>query len=185
MARDNTFARTAHDIGLAAWFGGSLMGAIGLNGASKEVSDPTQRARVANAGWEKWTPANAAAIGSYLLGGAILTIGNKERLAGQKGVMKTSLAKAGLTAITLGATAYSRALGEKVISSGDVPVADATTPTSQTPEEVAKSQKQLKILQWAIPAHVAALIAISSRMGEQQRPSQVKEGMLKRLNPAA
>jgi hypothetical protein len=185
MSRDNTLARAAHDIGLAAWFGGSLMGAIGLNGASKEVSDPTQRARVANAGWEKWTPANLAAIGSYVIGGTVLTIGNKERLAGQKGVMTTSLAKVGLTALTLGATAYSRALGEKLISSGDVPVQDATTPSVQTPEEIAKSQKQLKVLQWAIPAHVAALIAISSKMGEQQRPSQVKEGMLKRLNPAA
>jgi uncharacterized membrane protein len=65
MARsDNTLARTVHDLGLAAWFGGSLMGAIGLNGASKEVDDPRQRARVANAGWARWTPANAAAIGS-------------------------------------------------------------------------------------------------------------------------
>lgn len=185
MARDNTVARAAHDIGLAAWFGGSLMGAIGLNGASKVVTDPTQRARVANAGWERWTPANLAAIGSYLIGGTVLTIGNRERLAGQKGVASTSLAKVGLTALTLGATAYSRALGEKVIAGGDVPVEDATTPTSQTPQEVAKSQKQLKLLQWAIPAHVAALIAISSKMGEQQRPSKAREGTLRRLNPAA
>lgn len=185
MARDNTVARAVHDLGLAAWFGGSLMGAIGLNGASKEVSDPKQRARVANAGWSKWTPANAAAIGSYLVGGAILVVGNKERVVGQKGVASTSLAKVGLTALSLGATAYARALGEKLISSGDVPVEDGTTPTSQTPEEVAKSQKQLKILQWVIPAHVAALIAISSKMGEQQRPSQVSEGLRKRLTPAA
>ena len=29
---DDTLARSLHDLGLAAWFGGSLMGAIGLNG---------------------------------------------------------------------------------------------------------------------------------------------------------
>jgi hypothetical protein len=29
-ANDNTVARTLHDLGLAAWFGGSLMGATGL-----------------------------------------------------------------------------------------------------------------------------------------------------------
>jgi hypothetical protein len=31
---DNTVARTLHDVGLAAWFGGSLMGAAGVNGAA-------------------------------------------------------------------------------------------------------------------------------------------------------
>jgi hypothetical protein len=48
---DNTLARTLHDVGLAAWFGGSLMGAAGLNGAAAVVDDPTQRLRVANNGW--------------------------------------------------------------------------------------------------------------------------------------
>jgi hypothetical protein len=36
-ANDNTVARTLHDLGLAAWFGGSLMGATGLNGAASVV----------------------------------------------------------------------------------------------------------------------------------------------------
>ncbi len=178
---DNTLARTAHDLGLAAWFGGSLMGAIGLNGASKEVDDPRQRARVANAGWARWTPANAAAIGSYLVGGTVLTGTNKARIAGQKGVASISLAKAALTAVTLGATAYSRALGQKVMQNGDVPVRDGTTPNSSTPEEVARSQKQLKILQWAIPANVAVLIALSSKMGEQQRPQNFVKGLGRRI----
>jgi hypothetical protein len=42
---DNTVARTLHDLGLAAWFGGSLMGAAGVNGAAAVVQDPTQRLR--------------------------------------------------------------------------------------------------------------------------------------------
>jgi hypothetical protein len=45
-AKDNTIARTLHDVGLAAWVGGSLMGATGLNGAAAVVDDPTQRLRV-------------------------------------------------------------------------------------------------------------------------------------------
>ena len=31
MTADNTVSRSLHDLGLAAWFGGSLMGAVGLN----------------------------------------------------------------------------------------------------------------------------------------------------------
>jgi hypothetical protein len=84
--------------------------------------------------------------------------------------------------LTLGATAYARALGQKVIQNGDVPVQDGTTPAKSTPEEVARSQKQLKILEWAIPAHVAALIAMSAKMGEQQRPENVVKGLGKRLS---
>ena len=62
MADRNTLVRSLHDVGLAAWFGGSLMGAIGLNGAGAAVLDDKERARVASAGWAKWTPVNAAAI---------------------------------------------------------------------------------------------------------------------------
>ena len=56
---DNTLARTLHDLGLAAWFGGSLMGAAGLNGAAAVVQDPTQRLRVANTGWAGWPVSRA------------------------------------------------------------------------------------------------------------------------------
>ena len=50
MVQDNTLARSLHDLGLAAWFGGSLMGAVGLNGAAAMVDSPEQRLRVANTG---------------------------------------------------------------------------------------------------------------------------------------
>jgi hypothetical protein len=53
---DDTVARTLHDLGLAAWFGGSLMGAAGVNGAAAVVQDPTQRLRVATSGCG-WPPA--------------------------------------------------------------------------------------------------------------------------------
>jgi hypothetical protein len=66
---DNTVARTLHDVGLAAWFGGPLMGAAGVNGAAAVVEDPTQRLRVANTGWARWTPLNLAGIAAHLAAG--------------------------------------------------------------------------------------------------------------------
>ena len=53
MAADNTISRSLHDVGLAAWFGGSLMGAVGLNGAAAQVQEPKQRLRVASSGWNR------------------------------------------------------------------------------------------------------------------------------------
>ena len=90
------------------------MGAIGVNGAAADVDDPRQRARVANAGWARWTPVNAVAIGAHLVGGAQLLKANKGRVATQKGVLANTNIKLALTAAALGATAYSRVLGKKV-----------------------------------------------------------------------
>jgi hypothetical protein len=179
MQNRNTFAHFLHDAGLAAWFGGSLMGAIGLNGAAADVDDPRQRARVANAGWGRWTPFNLAAIGAHLVGGAILLKENKGRVAAQKGVLANTNTKLALTAGALGATAYSRLLGQKVMNAGDVPVAGGTASLPSTPPEVAKAQKQLKALQWAIPGLTGAVLASSSLHEEQQRPTEVLKGTLK------
>jgi hypothetical protein len=181
MAQRNTLAHAMHDIGLAAWFGGSLMGAIGVNGAAADVDDPRQRARVANAGWGRWTPFNALAIGAHLIGGAQLMKENKGRVATQKGVLANTNVKLALTAGALGATAYARILGQKVMNAGDVPVAGGTDPLATTPPEVAKAQKQLSALQWAIPGLTGAMLASSSLHEEQQRPTEVAKGVLKGL----
>jgi hypothetical protein len=181
MSERNTLAHFLHDAGLAAWFGGSLMGAIGVNGAAADVDDPRQAARVANSGWSRWTPFNAAAIGAHLLGGALLMKANKGRVVTQKGVLANTNVKLALTAGALGATGYARLLGQKVISAGDVPVAGGTEPTVGTPPEVAEAQKQLKALQWAIPGLTGAVLASSSLHEEQQRPSEVMKGQLKKL----
>ena len=185
MSQRNTIARSLSEVGLAAWFGGSLMGAVGVNGAAAEVDRPDQRARVANAGWNKWTPVNAAAIGAHLLGSVVLTGGNKGRIAGQKNVASTAIAKTAVTVGALGATAYARVLGQKMIQAGDVPVEGGTDPSAQTPPEVADAQRRLSRLQWAIPALTGTLLVMDALMGEQQRPNQAASGFVQRLLPDA
>lgn len=179
MADRHSFAHFLHDAGLAAWFGGSLMGAVALNGGAAQVDDPGQRARAASAGWARWTPFNAAAIGAHLVGGALLLKDNKHRVAHQKGVLANTNLKAFLTAGALGATAYSRVLGQKVISAGDVPVEGATEPAAATPPDVAKAQRQLKALQWAIPGLTGAVLASSAVHEEQQKATEVLRGTVK------
>lgn len=97
MTSTNTFARSLHDVGLAAWFGGSLMGAVGLNGAAAKLSDPTERLTIATAGWKRWAPVSATAIGAHLAGGAMIVAANRKRIAGQAGVGSLSAAKTALT----------------------------------------------------------------------------------------
>jgi len=175
---DNTVARSLHDLGLAAWFGGSLMGAAGVNGAAAVVDDPTQRLRVANRGWARWTPLNLAGIAAHVAGGSILLVANKGRVAGQRGVATATIAKTALTGLALAATGYSRVLGAKLQRVGDAPAEGGTTPTSGTPEEVAKVQRQLNVLQWVIPGLTGATLVLNAKMGEQQRPTNVTTGVL-------
>ncbi len=185
MADDNSVARSLHDLGLAAWFGGSLMGAVGVNGAAAQVDEPKQRLRVANAGWNRWTPVNLAAIAAHLAGGAVLLTANKGRVAGQQGVAQATAVKTGLTVLALGATAWARALGAKLDRAGEIPVEGGTDPSGDTPEDVAKAQQQLKYLQWGIPLLTGAMLIVNARMGEQQRPTQASGGMFRRLLPGA
>jgi hypothetical protein len=183
MAAANTVSRSLHDLGLATWFGGSLMGAVGLNGAAADVAEPKQRLRVANAGWNRWTPVNLAGIAAHVAGGAVLLGANKGRVASQQGVAQATVVKTALTGAALAATAWSRALGAKLDAAGEVSVEGGTEPSGHTPEDVAKAQRQLKVLQWVIPALTGAVLVLNARMGEQQRPVQVSGGLLGRLRP--
>ena len=113
-----------HDTGLAAWFGGSLMGVVGLNGAVAEADQPTERLHISAVGWKRWAPVNLAAIGSHLVGAAGIALTERRRMAAQKGVGAVSATKTALTVVALGATAYSRVLGKKMEQADHVPVED-------------------------------------------------------------
>jgi hypothetical protein len=180
MAR-NTLSRSLHDVGLAAWFGGTLANAVALNPAAAKAGSSSATGAVANTGWDRWTPVNAAAIALHVAGSVGQLAGNKGRVAGQSGVGTMVLAKTAVTAAALGATAYSRALGNKVSQLVAVPAQSGTEPAASTPKDVANAQRQLAVLQWVGPALSGSLVVISSFAGEQQRASEVQKGLLGRV----
>jgi hypothetical protein len=181
----NTVSRALHDVGLAAWFGGTLANAVALNPAAAEAGLSSRTGAVANVGWDRWTPVNAAAIGAHLVGSVGQLGGNAGRVKAQQGVGSMAVAKTLVTAAALGVTAYSRVLGKKVSARTDVPAASGTESTASTPDDVAAAQRQLKALQWAVPALTGTLLVISAYAGEQQRASEVHKGVLQRITPGA
>jgi hypothetical protein len=172
-----------HDLGIAAWFGGTLANAVALNPAAAASGDPSRVGAVANTGWDRWTPVNAAAIGVHLVGAAGLLKHDLGRMRVQNGVPTMAVTKTILTVAALGVTGYSRMLGQKVSDHRAVPAEDGTTPTSATPPDVAAAQKQLALLQWAIPALTGAITAIGAYAAEQYRPEEVSRGLVQRLLP--
>ncbi|GAA0727179.1 hypothetical protein Drose_12600 [Dactylosporangium roseum] len=185
MKERETVLRSMHDAGLAAWFGGSLMGAIGLNGAAAKADDPRERLTVASTGWRRWAPVNTAAIGAHLLGASGILASERNRVLGQRGVGTTSAVKTALTVAALGATAYSRQLGKQLEGAKSVPVAGVTEPLPDTPEPVRVVQRRERVAQWAVPALTGALIAVSALAGEQQKPRSIARGIAGRVRGVA
>jgi hypothetical protein len=114
LSTRNTVLHALHDVGLAAWFGGSLFGLAGLNAAAEESGDRRTADRVSSIGWAKWSPVNALAIGAHVVGGAGLLAENRKRAVAQKGHAGTVNAKLALTAAAVAASAYTRIVGKKV-----------------------------------------------------------------------
>lgn len=219
MSRDTTF-RTLHDIGLAAWFGGSLFGVAGLNAAAEEAQDQRTTARVASVGWAKWAPVNAVALGAHLVGGAGVLAGNRRRAVAQKGASATALTKLALTGGALAATGYARLLGKKIEDAtvhhasdigstttshagpgttrggagGDVAqaaqeadkkVGQAVSEAAERlPVDVRQAQQQLAYVQLAVPLLTGALIFLTARAGEEQRPGEQLKGLARRAGSA-
>ena len=184
-SNDNTLARSLHDLGLAGWFGGSLMGATSVNRAAGDLADDPSAGAAVNGVWRRWWLVNLACIVAHLVGGALLVGGNKARLAAQPEASNTAVAKTVLTAATVGVSAYSGLLGKKMSDAGDVAMADGTTPSDDTPAEVASAQRRLSALQWVLPVMTGALVVMAARQGEQQRPTNLVSDVLDRLNPAS
>jgi len=179
MSERNTLARTAHDLGAAAWFGGSLMGAVGLNGATAQATSSTETLRLSSIGWGRWAPVSAAAIVVHTLGGVGLIAGNKRRLEQQDEAQSNTAVKSLLTVTAVALTAYSGSLGKKVYDNQNDAVEGTTEPSAVTDPDLASAQKHLRWCQWAIPAVTGVLVVLGAQQGEQQRPSQQARGALK------
>lgn len=176
----NLLARSVHDLSAAAWFGGSLMGAVGLNGAAAEAKDPKERARLSSIGWAKWSPVLTAAFGAHILGGVGLILGNKGRVAEQDGALANTIAKSTVTVAGMGLSLYSGVLGKKVGKLADEGSQGATEPGPGASDELAKAQQQLKTLQWVLPVVSAGVIVLGAQQGEMQRPQNILRGFGKR-----
>ena len=173
----NLVARSVHDLTAAAWFGGSLMGAIGLNGAAADAKDPAERTRLSSKGWMKWAPVQTAAFASHLVADLAIAFENKERIAKQDGVARDTVIKTAVTLAGAAVTLYAGILGKKVDQLAEQGAEGATEPRAGASDELKSAQQQLKMLQWAIPAFAGAVIILGAKHGEMQRPKNVFAGL--------
>jgi len=170
MSERNTVLRSLHDVGLAAWFGGALMGVVGLNGAASDAKSPAERLRISSIGWGKWAPLQFAAIVAHGIGAAGLIPANKGRLAVQPEARVNANAKFWVTVVAGVTTLYSALVGARMAKHADEGAESVTQPGATTSPKLASAQRQQRVLQWLIPIFTSVLIVLTAQQGEQQRP---------------
>jgi hypothetical protein len=193
MTGTDVVARSVNEMSLAAWFGGSLMGAVGLERAAAQARE--RRIEVESAGWSAWQPLQMAAMAAQIGSGIALTLANRKRLVGQRGVGSASMVRAAATAAALGATFLAARTGAEMAhtsqngntsGSGDERSGrgdDAGHRAAAVPDD--RLERRIRTLQWAVPALTGAMVVLDAIMGEQQRPTKVAKGVSHRLVPDA
>ena len=171
MTLISTAVRATHLVTNAAWFGGSLMGAVGLNQAAREPDTERERVEVSGTGWEKWGPVQGAAIGLHLLSGIAILADNRNRVATHPPTTASVVAKTALTGAAVAASAAAYVYGQRL---GD---ASGEGGHPEEPEVAEDARGKLAWLQWATPALTGALLVLDAQLGEQQRG---KAGLLDR-----
>ena len=164
-----TLVRSLHDLGLASWFGGTLMGAIGLNGGAATARDPQERTRISSAGWGKWSPVLIASMAAHGVGSVGMLLSDKQRLLVQPEGRRSAAIKTAVTLAAAGASLFSGALGKVQAEHQDEGGAGPTEPFGTTSTEMSTAQRQQKWVQWVSPALTAVLIVLAAQQGEQQR----------------
>ncbi|NHN56594.1 hypothetical protein G9U51_12470 [Calidifontibacter sp. DB0510] len=155
----STTVRATHLVTNAAWFGGSLMGAVALNPAAHAAGDEQTANRVTSAGWKRWGPVQGSAIAAHLASGLAIVADNRRRAFGHRRTRGDVVAKTVLTALAVGSSAAAYQQGSRLgaaRSAGD----DRTARTLHD---------RMRALQWVTPALTGALLVLDADLGEQQR----------------
>lgn len=128
-------SRTLRDLGGAAWLGGALMGATGLNAAGDTAASTSggaaDRDTVVSAGWARWTPIFRASALAHLVGSA--------------GVLATERSRAAALALALSGTAAGAVAGAAVLGGRK------------------GSKRTVHALEWVIPALLSVTAVTNAR----------------------
>jgi uncharacterized membrane protein len=164
MTAYSTTVRATHLLTNAAWFGGSLMGAVALNPAAREGDDAREQAQISDEGWSRWGPVQGVAIGAHLLSGIAIVLDNRRRVLAHPPTTTAVVLKTALTGVAVAASAAAYRYGAEL---GDAQEAADTDAAAR--DEARALAGRMRWLQWATPAATAAVLVLDAYLGEQQR----------------
>ena len=164
MSGYSTLVRATHLVTNAAWFGGSLMGAVALNPAAAEGDDSHEQAEIADTGWTRWGAVQGAAMGLHLVSGMAIVADNRRRVAAHRPTTVAVVVKTVLTGAALAASGAAYRLGAEL---GDARERADADPVAA--ERARSLSRTMRWLQWATPLTTSGILVLDAYLGEQQR----------------
>ena len=108
-----SIVRAIHDLGLAVWWGGSLMGTMAMNPAVEVLDDPDERGKMVDEGWALFQPWAAAGLTAAIISHVIMRRNPPKNPTAQfKSVARIKDALYGVAVVS---SVASMALGEYVV----------------------------------------------------------------------
>ena len=164
MSKLSTVAWIAHNLGLAASFGGLLFGKTALNARLDVLDSKPDRGKLLNAAWNRYNVVNALSLGTAALTWFVGRAGISGRSIDEeargfvlaKDVLFILSALTGLASILQGLSLSRQA------PDGAVPIQTGTKPSSATPEEAARLLRSVNLLGNVNLAVIGAIGAITT-----------------------
>lgn len=154
-------ARIAHNLGLAAWFGGTVFGQIALNPTVSSISDRSERGRVLNEAWARFNAVNSLALASAVISWRAGGLKDDAELRAPALARAKNLLLGG-AAVNAVVSAIMGARIARQASGGATPVESGTEPAPETPQEAASSQRAISFFGYGSLVLLAAVIALSA-----------------------
>ena len=161
-------ARIAHDLGLAACFGGTLFGKVVFNSSLPIVGSKTERGRLGAAFWNSANPVNAAAFGvavaTWLPGRLGPSYGEAD--GGMRGLLLAKDALMGAAGTAGLAAVLAQISLNRRAPQGAVPLESGGVPAPEAGETTALIQRTVGALGGVNVALFGALVAVSAALSQ-------------------
>jgi hypothetical protein len=165
----SSVGRAAHDAGLAALLGGNLYGRIAMHPSLSEISDSSERGKVLNTAWRRYSWVNSLSLLAIVSGWAGARAGEakpdhlssrEQTLAKAKDVAVGAVVATGL------ATAVEGMRFSRQRPDGAVPLADGDRPAAETPDGAARLKRRITVLSTANALSELALVGVNAALGQ-------------------
>jgi len=180
-----TAAWVAHELGLAASFGGLLFGKLALNPNLEVLENKSDRGKLLNKSWNRYNAVNAAsvstAIATWLTGRAAIS-GNAALDEEANNLVRTKDALLATAAVTGLISMISGLQLTRQAPDGATPIDSGVSPAPEMSEEAARLLRRVNVLGNVNIAVLGGLIAVSTILSMKANES-VRWSLVSRLLP--
>ena len=163
MAKLTSTALAAHELGLAATFGGILFGQSGLGKSVEVLPNEEDRSRVLEAAWKTYAiPKTVGLIttaATWLVGRSLFS----GKVFGRK-MRRLIIAKDIALGVTVASGIATQFIGRELSKEQPFPVRAEGKPTERTPERAAQLERAVSVLGWVQLAAAGTALWLTSAL---------------------